>query len=222
MSERKRITDAFDAIEPRAGAKERMLQNIRAKAEGQAKEPVVIEQPEAAKKAQKPEKDDLQRRRRMERFFSRAAVAAAVLLIICAGLKASDLRRRGAKKPTPDDTGIKTEGPITGTQKYEDREAIIKDFREVPEPPEGATDVCYYREETLGTYAVMQFVYDGYLYKVYILVPRANGDGTFYKTELNLSAKQSWGWYKNDAQCILATDDEVSKEEFERVYEMLH
>ena len=222
MSERKRITDAFDSIEPRAGAKERMLQNIRAKAEDRAKEPVVIETPEEAKKSRNPEKDALQRRRRMERFFSRAAVAAAILLIACAGLKAWDLKRRDAKKPPADDTGIKTEGPITDTQKFETRAAIEKDFGEIPEPPEGATEVRYYREDTLGTYAVMQFVYEGYLYKVFILVPRATGDGTVYKTELNLSAKQSRSWYKNDVQCILATDDEVSKEDFERVYEMLH
>lgn len=203
MSERNDqiIREAIDRITPAEGAKERMLQNIRRKAE-----------------AENATKQKQRKSRRMLFYKTLPAVAAVVIVVVGALV----LKDRLAKKPadTPANTTTTPDGSVIAGGAVEthvisySKAEFVRDIEEMPQLPKEAKEVTYHRD-VYGYY--MEFAVGEHRYQLYVFRPQ--GDKMCY-VAVNYASKvlvDEWEQGQNPSVYRLVNSDGATKEDMEAV-----
>ncbi|MBO4669364.1 MAG: hypothetical protein J5648_05255 [Lachnospiraceae bacterium] len=193
------IREAIDRIEPAEGAKERMLQNIRAKAAME----------NATKNAQK-------KSQRMLWFKLLPAVAAVVIIVVGAIV----LKDRNSLKPknTNEPDGTLTAGGVDETKVVSYSKVEFKDETgEDPELPPLATEVTYHKGYD-GYYVA--FAKGGHRYKLFLFRPE-NGVMRYVAVSY-VEGVTVEEWEQGDTILRLVNDDGATQEEMKEIKAAIH
>lgn len=194
MSERKRIAEAFDSIEPRAGAKERMLENIRAKAE-------------AANAAK-----NKQRKSRRKLLYKLLPAVAAVLIVIVGAFVFKDrFTKKPSKENAPDGSLIAAGTDETQVVSYS-KVTFREETGEAPELPANATEVTYLKGYD-GYYVA--FAVGEHRYQMYIFRPE--GDKMHYVAVNYAEGVTVEEWQQGDTIYRLVNSDGATQEEMKEI-----
>lgn len=194
------IREAFDRITPAEGAKERMLRNIRAKAELE----------NATKNAQKMS-------RRTLLFKLLPAVAAAVIVIVGAFVLKDKLAKKPANSTEPDNSVIAA-GGVNETQVISySKTGFSEETGEDPELPPLAEEVTYHKGND-GYY--VSFVKGGHEYQLYIFRPEGN---TMCYVAVNYAAGvMVEEWQQGSTIYRLVNSDGATQEEMDEIKAGIH
>lgn len=193
------IREALDRIEPAEGAKERMLQNIRRKAE-----------------AANATKTEQRKSRRMLLYKLLPAVAAVLLVVV--GVYASKNRLFNKSADTNEPDGTLVAGGAVETKIVSYSKVGFKDETgEDPELPPLATEVTY------------QKGYDGYYvafaagehhYMLYLFRPE--GDTMRYVAVSYVAGVSVEEWQQGDCIYRLVNSDGATQEEMDEIKAGIH
>ena len=194
------IREAFDRITPAEGAKERMLRNIRAKADLE----------NATKNAQKMS-------RRTLLFKLLPAVAAAVIVIVGAFVLKDKLAKKPANSPEPDNSVIAA-GGVNETQVISySKTGFSEETGEDPELPPLAEEVTYHKGND-GYY--VSFVKGGHEYQLYIFRPE--GDTMCYVAVNYAAGVMVEEWQQGSTIYRLVNSDGATQEEMDEIKAGIH
>lgn len=195
------LRKAVDEIEPVAGAKERMLANIRRKAAMTAEETSVQkEQESAVKTEEKPE-----RKKSVERIIKFWIPAAAAVIVMLLGW---GIYRNSIKPPKVDD-GIISAGGEQMTRKditelseeTSTEEAVRESAGEFPQAPKGAARVKYYRYS--GIAVGMVFSFEGHKFRLTVMSTETASE--YYVSAEDNEIRESWE--RNGNEYVLVNSD---------------
>ena len=194
------IREALERIEPAEGARERMLRNIRAKAE-----------------LENATKNEAKKSRRMLLFKLLPAVAAVVIVVVGALVLKDRLAKKPANTPGEPDNSVVAGGSAETHVISYSKEDFTKDIGELPQLPEEAKEAPYYRD--VYGYCV-EFAVGGHQYQLYIFRPQ--GDRMIYVASTYATEVLVEEWEVDEQGQIqsvyrLVNGDGASMEEMETV-----
>ena len=198
------LRKAVDEIEPAAGAKERMLENIKRKAALAANETesVQVEQEHAKETAE--EKDTKKSFSRIIRLWIPAA-AAVIILLLGVGIYYNHI-----KPQRIEDTGLTAGGErkdrkdlSTLKEDAVTEDEVRKITGEFPQVPKGATGVKYCRYSDIA--AGMEFVFEGHRFRLTVMGTETAAE-YFVPAESN-EIRESWE--RDGNEYILVNSDNV-------------
>jgi len=201
MSERndKTIREALDRIEPAEGAKERMLQNIRHKAE-----------------AANATKTEPKKSRRMLLYKLLPAVAAAVVVIVGVWVFKDGLMKKPAKSNEPGGSVIAAGTDEKQVVSYS-KVAFSEETGEDPELPKYVTEVEYLRNYA-GYYVA--FAAGEHRYQLYLFRPE--GDKMHYVAVNYVEGVTVEEWQQGECIYRLVNSDGATQEEMEEIKAGIH
>ena len=194
------IREAFNRIEPAEGAKDRMLRNIRAKAELE----------NATKNAQRKSCRTLL-------FKLLPAVAAAVIVIVGAFVLKDKLAKKPAGSSVPDDSVIAA-GGVDETQVISySKTGFSEETGEDPQLPPLAKEVTSHKGYD-GYY--VSFVKGGHGYQLYIFRPE--GDTMRYVAVSYTEGVMVEEWQQGTTIYRLVNSDGATQEEMDEIKAGIH
>ena len=193
------IREALDRIEPAEGAKERMLQNIRRKAE-----------------AANATKTEQRKSRRMLLYKLLPAVAAAVVVIVGAMVFKDKLTKKSAKSNEPDGSVIAAGTDEKQVVSYS-KVVFSEETGEDPELPAYVTEVEFLRNYD-GYYVA--FAAGEHRYMLYLFRPE--GDTMRYVSVNYVEGVSVEEWQQGDCIYRLVNSDGATKEEMEEIKAGIH